>query len=467
MTLLQQLNAAKDSAGRSIQAARALGEELRVAETEKNEAKASELAPKFETASADAAKDTERLNRIAREIELEKQAGDLTNTDRLQFRASTDVHGTLKTLDFKSNKERRLVQRQLEARREMFSRAGVQNAGDLQKFQAAHSDAMAAFIFNGPVAAMKEFESAGFKARESMALVSNDDSLGGFLTADDLQAEVLRDLPTFSNLRGICRVIPTSSNVVVFPVMQSATGNAANKYSTGFAGSWKAEGYVTGGNAPTVQNQPRFGQARIPVHVWAPDAVELTPELLGDSRADLEGILAGLFAETLALDEETAFINGTGVNQPLGLLNTLTDTSITAITSKDATSLTYEGLIDLFAGLPSQYRKNAKFLMNSLTYGVILKLKDAVGMPLFPVNTQPGTLWGKEIVFSEFVPDVAASAYPIIFGDFSYYGIADRMEMRVQRLVERYAPNVGLLPTAREGGQPLRVNAFRKQSISA
>jgi HK97 family phage major capsid protein len=300
-----------------------------------------------------------------------------------------------------------------------------------------------------------------------MALISNDDSLGGFLVADDLQAEVLRDLPTFSNLRGICRVIPTSSNVVVFPVMQSASGTAANKYSTGFTGSWKAEGYVTGGTAPTVQNQPRFGQARIPVHVWAPDAVEITPELLGDARADLEGILTSLFAETLALDEEQAFLNGSGVNQPLGLMNTLTDTSVTSVKTADATSLTYEGLIDLFTKLPSQYRKNAKFVMNSVTYGVILKLKDAVGMPLFPVNSTPGQLWGKEIVFSEFMPDVSAGTYPIILGDFSYYGIADRMEMRVQRLVERYAPNIGLLPTAREGGQPLRVNAFRKQLVGA
>jgi len=47
-----------------------------------------------------------------------------------------------------------------------------------------------------------------------------------------------------------------------------------------------------------------------------------------------------------------------------------------------------------------------------------------------------------------------------------YYLIADRQEMRIQRLAERFAPNVGLLATARVGGQTLRTAAFRTQKVS-
>ena len=39
--------------------------------------------------------------------------------------------------------------------------------------------------------------------------------------------------------------------------------------------------------------------------------------------------------------------------------------------------------------------------------------------------------------------------------------------MRIQRLVERFAPNVGILPTARIGGQVTRTAAFRVLKIDA
>jgi len=104
--------------------------------------------------------------------------------------------------------------------------------------------------------------------------------------------------------------------------------------------------------------------------------------------------------------------------------------------------------------------------MNSSTYGDILQLESSGGFSLFPPNSLPGTLFNRPISFSEFMPDVGAGTVPIVFGDFSYYWVADRHQLRVQRLAERFAPNVGLLATARYGGQPVRSNAFRTQTVS-
>jgi HK97 family phage major capsid protein len=100
--------------------------------------------------------------------------------------------------------------------------------------------------------------------------------------------------------------------------------------------------------------------------------------------------------------------------------------------------------------------------MASLTFAKTLKLKDGQQMPIFPVNQVPGTLFGKRVAFSDLMPIEGTDTFPVIFGDFRYYVIADRQELRIQRLVERFAPNVGLLPTAREGGMPIRTDAFRK-----
>jgi HK97 family phage major capsid protein len=464
--LKQKLVESREKLGRAIKDARETGTKIREAQAANQPI--GELEAKFELQNGEAVTLAKEVNRLQAEINLELEEQRLnTPTERLGYRSSSEIAAIINGGEFKTRRERRNAERQMHARMEMFGRAGVTTRDEFERFREAHSDATPAFLLNGAGAAMAVFERAGFKPREAFALVTTQGDLGGFLTSDDLQAEVLRDLPAFTSIRPNARILPTGGPAITFPTIASATGTRKSKYGSGYTGSWKSEGYVTGGATPTVQNQPRFGQARIPVHVWAPDAVELTSELMSDSKADVEAILAELIAETYGLDAEDAHINGSGVGQPLGLLNTLDDTKLTEVKSGDAAAVKYNGLIDLFSNLPAQYRKNAKWLMNSLTFGAILKLADSSGLPLFPVNQTPGQLWGKEVLFSEFMPDVAANAMPIIFGDFRYYGIADRQELRVQRLVEKYAPNIGILPTAREGGQPIRTDAFRKQKIAA
>ena len=297
--------------------------------------------------------------------------------------------------------------------------------------------------------------------QEQHALMIKDDALGGYTVPEDFHAEVIKDLAGFAVIRSRARVVPTNRSHLVFPSIQAATTDA-DIYATGYTGSWKAEAYVTGGTAPTVQNQPRFGQERIPVHSWAPDAIEITTELLEDSAANLDTVLAQIIAETKALDEDSAFLNGTGVNQPLGILNS----GLSTVNSGSAAALTYPGLLDLYATLPSQYRQNAVWIMASMTYADILSLADSQNMPIFTPNQMPGTLWGKPILFSEFMPAVGAGNEPIIFGDLNYYIIAERRELRVQRLLDRFAPNIGILPSARLGGQAVRTAAFKAQTCS-
>jgi HK97 family phage major capsid protein len=302
--------------------------------------------------------------------------------------------------------------------------------------------------------------------QEAHALLSSQDDLGGFLVPEDFRAEVIRDLAGFTVIRSAgARVVPTSRNSLVFPTIKPASGTSNDSvYSSNIAGAWRNEGEQgTDGSAPATQNQPTFGQVRIPVHIWQPGAVVVTNEFLEDSAVPVDSILAELFAETKGLDEDYTFINGIGVDRPTGLLNS----GIATVKTGDANLLKYGGVVDLFTSTPAQYRQSGSWLMNSKTFGAILKLESTAGFLLFPPNAMPGTLMGKTVHFSEFMPDVAPNATPIIFGAFRYYVIAERTDLRLQRLVERFAPNIGLLPTARIGGQVVRVNAFRVQKVEA
>ena len=108
------------------------------------------------------------------------------------------------------------------------------------------------------------------------------------------------------------------------------------------------------------------------------------------------------------------------------------------------------------------------WIFNSDTSGRILKVEDANSRPLFPLNELPGTLLTRPFFVTEFLDDLSATANkPVIFAAMRHYLIAERVDLRVQRLTERFAPNIAFLPWARVGGQVVRPSAFRIGSVQA
>ena len=330
---------------------------------------------------------------------------------------------------------------------------------ETKEFHDLHREAFFMFMIEGQSASATYLAQYGkLGPKEIHALLGTQGDLGGYLIPEDFRREVVKDLAGFAVMRNVARVIPTSSSLLVLPSIQSRSSGERN-YPSGYTGAWKPEGYVTGGTAPPVQNQPLFSQERIPVHIWQPDAIEISTELLADSAVPLDSVLAEIIAETRAMDEDSAFLVGNGVGKPLGLLDP--GSGLIPVNSGSSANVTYNGLVDVFTGLPAQYRQNARWLMSSAAFGQILKLVDGVNRPILLPNEIPGNLWTKPMIFSEFMPTPAADSDSVVFGDFRYYVIAERQELRIQRLTERFAPNVGILPTARVGGQVIRKNAFR------
>lgn len=422
---MDELKKARDKAAVAIKAAQEFAAQMK-AEPEK----ASEINEKFEKAFADfkvAQMEAQRLESIATVEEEYKRT----------FQPAADA--TLR-------------------------RMGI-DAGS-EEFQKVHRKAFEAYMKGGEAAATNVLMKSGAPA-ETYALLGTQDDLGGFLVPEDFRTEVIKDMAGAAVVRAAgARVVPTSRSQLVFPSIKRNTGTYDDQYSSNVAGSWRVEGAQgTDGSAPARQNQPTFGQERIPVHIWQPDAIVLTPEFLQDSAVPVESIIAELLGEVRALDEDSAFILGDGVVKPQGLL----EAGISTVNSGAASNVTFGGIVDTFTNLPAQYRQGAAWLMCSATYGEILKLNTGTGGTyIIPPNSLPGTLMGKPVFFSEFMPVCTTGANkPIVFGNFRYYVIAERTDFRLQRLVERFAPNVGIMATARVGGQVVRKNAFRVMVVSS
>lgn len=109
--------------------------------------------------------------------------------------------------------------------------------------------------------------------------------------------------------------------------------------------------------------------------------------------------------------------------------------------------------------------------MNRSTQRLLRKLKDGEGNYLWQpsyVLGQPATLAGYPVTEMPDMPNVAANAVPIMFGDFKQgYQIVDRIGIRVLRDPYTKKPYVLFYTTKRVGGGLRNPEPLRGFKISA
>lgn len=305
------------------------------------------------------------------------------------------------------------------------------------------------------------------------ALSEGVDTAGGFLVPEDFRMEMIKKVAGLTAIRPLARVITTSRDIVKFP---KVSYSADDKYTSGVRLTWTGE--VPTSSTVHRVTDPVFGEEQIPVNT-AMASILITNDLLEDAAFDVLGYINDLMAEAFTLGEDDTFINGTGAGKPEGILYSAGANFPASVVSGSASEVTADGLIDLFFGLPAQYRRNARFVLNSATAKAVRKLKDGNNRYLFDEDgserngnlTTPGeqgTLLGKPVLIDEFMPDIAGNAYPVLFGDFSGYYIADRVGLSVQVLRELYAETnqVAIVARRRVGGGVAEPWRFRAQKIS-
>lgn len=291
----------------------------------------------------------------------------------------------------------------------------------------------------------------GDRADEIKTLRVAIDPQGGVLAPNELSSEIIRNLVETSPIRSIASVRTTGAPAVQYPKRTGVT-NAA----------WKAE------LADATASEPAFGMIEVPVHELA-TYVDISNELLADSAGMAETEVRLALAEDFGKKEGAAFISGTAVGRPMGLL---TDASVAYTFSGNASTLgsaPADLLISAMYKLPAVYRNRGTWVMNGNTIAEIRKLKDGttgnyLWQPAYQAG-QPETILGRPVIEAVDMPDIGSAAEPIIFGDFNAaYRIVDRLAMSV--LVNPYLlATKGVTrihATRRVGGAVIRPEALRK-----
>lgn len=292
---------------------------------------------------------------------------------------------------------------------------------------------------------------------EQKALSVGSDPDGGYLVTPTMSAKMTEIIRETSPMRQIAAVqtISTDSLDVMDDVNEAAAG-------------WTGETATV-----SETNTPQLGKRNIPVHeVYAQP--KATQKLIDDSAIDIEGWLSGKISDIFARKQNTAFVSGTGFNQPRGFLTYAAGTSwgqIEQVNSGSSGAVTGDGLITLFYSLKSDYARNATFLMNRLVVAAVRKLKDTTNQYLWQPGLaagQPDTLLGVPAFMASDMPTAAADSLSVAVGDFRRaYQIVDRIGIRTLRDPFTEKPFVKFYATTRVGGDVVNFEAIKLLKLAA
>jgi HK97 family phage major capsid protein len=226
-------------------------------------------------------------------------------------------------------------------------------------------------------------------------------------------------------------------------------------------------GWVSERASRSKTSTPQLEEGMIMVHeMYANPAV--TQTLLDDAAFNVESWLANKIVEKFGDMESNAFLKGTGVGQPRGILTYAAGTSwkqIEQINSGGATTITADQLITLQDALKEQYAGNAKFYMNRKTVSKVRQLKAHDNQYIWQpglVAGAPTTLLGDPIEKMNYMPTIEAGSLSVMYGDLKQaYLIVDRFAIRVLRDPYSETPFVLFKTNARVGGDVVNFEAVK------
>lgn len=222
----------------------------------------------------------------------------------------------------------------------------------------------------------------------------------------------------------------------------------------------------------------KFGQRELKPNALA-KRVKVSNKLINRSAQPIESLVLQRLGYKFAVTEEKAFLTGNGAGKPLGLFTASNDgISTSRDVSTGGTSLSATAGANSQAGadamiaakyaIKAQYWARAEWLFHRNIMEIIAKFKDANGQYLFRESLragEPDTLLGRPINVSEFAPNTNTTGlYVGLLGDFSFYHIADALNMQMQRLGELYAETnqTGFIGRAEVDGMPVLGEAFAR-----
>jgi HK97 family phage major capsid protein len=302
----------------------------------------------------------------------------------------------------------------------------------------------------------------GFEGVERKDLQTSPAAAGGYLVTDNQRSELLEKAAPVSAMRRIARVLPA------IPGGSSITPTEENELTDA---EWTTE--IKTGSKDEVK--PFGGRVLTPKPLAKRILISNT-ELRAGRLIDIENWINTRMGRRFGVPQEYAFIKGTGVNGPMGLLNW---SGIPKFTTAGSNVVTADDIINWAYSLPAAYAGTARILTNRAFLRKVRLLKSTDNQYLW----QPGLSAGNPSTILDWSYELS-DQYPTgldtndaykdneliaTIGDFQYYWIVDSLSLSIKRLDELYAETdqTGFIGRMESDGMPVSNEAFYHLKVKA
>ena len=397
--------------------------------------------------------DVKDVEQVAQELQAKFDAFKEKNDKRLEAveQEKGKLAGEVETLNGKLSELDELKS----ALEEELKQVKRPTGGSQSKAASEHKTAFIGFMRKG--------KDDGLRELERKALQVGVDEDGGYAVPEELDRTILNLLKDEVVMRQEATTI--------------TVGGANYKKLVNLGGT--ASGWVGETDARPETDASKLGQIE-PFMGEIYGNPQATQTMLDDAFFNVEDWINSELAIEFAEQEEIAFTSGNGTKKPKGFLayaSTLDPDKTRAfgtlqhILSGAAAGVTADAIIKLVYTLRKVHRNGAKFMMNNNSLFAIRILKDSEGNYLWRPGLelgQPSSLAGYGVAENEQMPDIAADAKAIAFGNFKRgYTIVDRIGTRILRDPYTKKPFVGFYTTKRTGGMLVDSQAIKLLKIAA
>jgi HK97 family phage major capsid protein len=264
------------------------------------------------------------------------------------------------------------------------------------------------------------------RAGERRALSALNDTAGGYAVPEGFVANLEKAMLDFSGVRAVASVQRTSSG-------EDLNWPTANDTSN--------SGAILQENIAVGEADPTFGVVTFRAYNYTSKLVRVPFAFLQDSAVDMASLLGSMLGERIGRIHNSHFTTGTGAGQPKGIVTCATAGN----TAASATAIAGDDLFGLMHQVDPAYRvgTNAGWMMHDSVLLAVRKLKDGNGNYLWAPGIAGGTpdrLLGYPVFINQSMAStIESAAKTVLFGLLSKYMIRDVAQVRLRRLVERYA----------------------------
>jgi len=294
---------------------------------------------------------------------------------------------------------------------------------------------------------------SALSADEKKALRTDINTQGGYLAPPEYVEDIIKRITEMTPLRQFARVRQTSREAIEIPTR------------TDLAGS-----FWVGECATLPPSQSAYGLEVIKVNKLGINTIA-TVEMLTDAAFNMDAEIQSDAVESMSFAEGEVFVNGTGANQPQGIL---ADSDVETIFNggvAPTSQINLDALIEMRGSLKTGY--NGAYFANRRTIANMRLQQDGTGRYLMDFFTQtgvPATIFGDPLVETPALPDIAAGSFPLLYGDMNKgYTIVDGEQISVIRDNFTLADQgkVKFIWFRRVGGQVVLPEAIKKLEMSA